>query len=187
MVKKNFCVFISGRGSNLKSIIEKSIKKNFPGNLILVISNKRHAKGLRIARKFNILTLVIEENKRILFEKKILKLVKKYKIRLICLAGFMQILSPYIINNFKRKIINIHPSLLPKFKGLNTHERALRSKEKFAGCTVHYVNKKIDTGSTILQKKVIIKKNDTVASLQKRVLKQEHLIYPKAIKYILNR
>ena len=112
--------------------------------------------------------------------------MKKKKITLICLAGFMQILSGSFIKKFKGKIINIHPSLLPKFKGLNTHKRAIKNKENFSGCTVHYVTSKLDSGKIILQKKVRIKKNDTVYSLQKRILKEEYKIYPKAISKILN-
>ena len=119
-------------------------------------------------------------------DNKILKLLKKKKIKLICLAGFMRILSSNFIKKFNGKIINIHPSLLPKYKGLNTHYRAIKNKEKFAGCTVHYVNSKLDSGKIILQRKVKILKKDNHLTLAKKVLKMEHLIYPAAIKKILN-
>ena len=110
---------------------------------------------------------------------------KKNKIKIICLAGFMKILSKNFIKNFKGKILNIHPSLLPKYKGLNTHQKAIDNKEKYSGCTVHYVNSKLDSGKIIIQKKVKILKNDTSEKLAKRILKQEHIIYPKALNKIL--
>ena len=118
-------------------------------------------------------------------ENLILKQLKINKINLICLAGFMKILSPNFIKTFKGIILNIHPSLLPKYKGLNTHQRAINNNEKFTGCTVHYVNYKLDSGKIILQKKVRIFRNDSSQKLAKRVLKQEHLLYPKALKKVL--
>ena len=105
----------------------------------------------------------------------------KNKIEFICLAGFMKILSKNFINKFKGKIINIHPSLLPKYKGLNTHYRVIKNREKITGCTIHYVNSRLDSGKIILQKKVKVFKNDTLITLKKRVLKQEHIAYPLAI------
>jgi formyltetrahydrofolate-dependent phosphoribosylglycinamide formyltransferase len=115
----------------------------------------------------------------------ILLILKKNKIDLICLAGFMKILTNNFIKKFKGKILNIHPSLLPKYKGLNTHQRVINNNEKFTGCTVHYVNYKLDSGKIILQKKVRIFRNDNSQKLAKRVLKQEHLLYPKALKKVL--
>ena len=126
-----------------------------------------------------------ETNKK-LAEKKIFKILFKKNINLICLAGFMKILSKNFIKKFKGKIINIHPSLLPKYKGLNTHKKAIENNDKYAGCSVHFVTAKIDSGKIIMQKKVKIKKNDTVDSLSKKVLKKEHLLYPAAIKKIYN-
>ena len=120
------------------------------------------------------------------FETKTLKILEKKKIKFVCLAGFMKILSPKFVKKFKYKILNIHPSLLPKYKGLNTHFKVLKNKEKISGCTVHYVSSKLDSGKIILQKKVKVKNNDTVNSLQKRILKEEYKIYPKAIMKILN-
>ena len=119
-------------------------------------------------------------------EKKILKELKKNKIELICLAGFMKILSKNFFKNFKGKVLNIHPSLLPKYKGLNTHQRAIENKDKYSGCTVHFVNSKLDSGKIILQKKVKILKKDTPDNLAKRILAQEHKLYPKAILKIFN-
>ena len=118
------------------------------------------------------------------FELKTLRVLKKKKIKLICLAGFMKILSGRFIKKFKYKILNIHPSLLPKYKGLNTHAKVLKNKDKISGCTVHYVSAKLDSGKMILQKKIAVKKWDTEKSLKKRILKQEHILYPKAIKSV---
>ena len=185
MVKKiNACVFISGNGSNLKSIIKNSLNKNFPIKIGLVITNKENANGLKYAKKYNIPFKFYNSRNQLLFEKNCLLELKKKKIKFICLAGFMKILSKNFIYSFKHKIINIHPSLLPKFKGLNTHRRILKSNEKYTGCTVHYVTPKLDSGSIILQKKILIKNKETEISLKKRVLKQEHKLYPKAIREV---
>tara|TARA_B100001057_G_scaffold279799_1_gene280183 strand:+ start:494 stop:1072 length:579 start_codon:yes stop_codon:yes gene_type:complete len=173
-------VFISGTGSNLKSLIKFSKLKKSPISISLIISNNPKSKGLKYANIFNIKKKIFTL-KKITDEKKILFELKKDKISLICLAGFMKILSKTFIKNFNGKILNIHPSLLPKFKGLNTHERAIKKKEKYSGCTVHYVSPKLDSGKIILQKKVKINKNDTSESLAKKILFQEHKLYPKAI------
>ena len=182
----NVAVFISGRGSNLKELIKYSKKNNTNWKIKLVISNKKKAKGLAYAKKNKILNFAIEKNKT-QFEKKALNYLKKNKINLLCLAGFMRILSKEFIKKCKFKIINIHPSLLPKYKGLNTHERAIKAGEKYAGSTVHFVTAKLDSGKTILQAKVKIFKTDNSNSLAKRVLKAEHLIYPKAVNIVCNK
>ena len=184
--KTKTAVFISGKGSNLKNLIKFSEFKKSPIKIDLVISNNKNSKGLRYALQNKIEKKIINFKNMNKGEKKSLKILSKKKIKLICLAGFMKILSRNFIKKFKGKIINIHPSLLPKFKGLNTHKRALKNKENFSGCTVHYVTSKLDSGKIILQKKVKIKKNDTLYSLQNRVLKEEYKIYPKAIIKILN-
>ena len=183
--KINVAVFISGNGSNFRNLILNSSKKNSKFIINLVISNKATAKGLKYARKFHIKKKIINYENVKNAEKNILIELKKNNIKLICLAGFMKILTSNLIKNFRGKIINIHPSLLPKYKGLNTHQRAMDKKEKYSGCTVHYVNSKLDSGKIILQKKVKILKTDTINKLSKRVLKQEHLLYPKALKKIL--
>ena len=185
VIKKNIAVFISGRGSNLKSIIRHSKKKDASYEVKIVISNKRDAKGLIIAKKYKITHFVCNPTKSRKLGKIILKKLQKYNVNLICLAGFMKILPEYFIKSFKGKIINIHPSLLPKYKGLNTHQRVLLNNEKFSGCTVHYVNKFLDSGKNILQKKVRIKKNETAKSLEKKILRIEHKIYPEAIIKVL--
>ena len=185
--KKNIAVFISGRGSNLRSLINYSKKKNSLIKIILVISNNTNAKGLKIANNFKIKNYAIKFKNRSIFEKQSLKLMKKYNIDMICLAGFMKIVSGNFINKFANPILNIHPSLLPKYKGLNTHLRAIKNKDKFSGASVHKVTQKLDSGKIILQKKIKILKKDNVKSLKKKVLKIEHEIYPKAIvKFLTN-
>ena len=181
MVKVNSCVFISGSGSNLKSLIKNSRNYNFPIKINLIISNNTNAYGLKYAKKYNIPYKFYSYKSRNFFERNCLKELKKRKIKFLCLAGFMKLLSKYFIKNFRYKIINIHPSLLPKFKGLDTHRKVLENKEKYTGCTVHYVSSKLDSGNIILQKKILIRKNETVNTLKKRVLKQEHKLYSKAI------
>ena len=179
-------VFISGTGSNLKSLIKFSKSKKSPISVNFIISNNPKAKGLNYAKKFKIKKTVLNFQNKILSENKLLSILKKNNIEMICLAGFMKILSKNFIKKFKGKILNIHPSLLPKYKGLNTHEKALINKEKYSGCTVHFVNSRLDSGKIILQKKVKISENETVDSLAKKILVQEHKLYPKAILKIFN-
>ena len=179
-------VFISGAGSNLKSLINFSKIKKSPISINLIISNKNKAKGLEYAYRYNILKKIFNFQNIKITEKKILTLLSKEKIRLICLAGFMKILSKSFIKKFDGKIINIHPSLLPKYKGLNTHEKVIINKDKFSGCTVHYVTSELDSGKRIMQKKIRVTKKDNKNSLAKKILKQEHKLYPAAIKKIFN-
>ena len=179
-------VFISGTGSNLKSLIKFSKLKKSPISINLILSNNSKSKGLKYGKIFKIKKKIFDFKKKHIDEKKILFELKKNKIDLICLAGFMKILSKTFINNFNGKILNIHPSLLPKFKGLNTHERAIRNKEKYSGCTVHFVNSKLDSGKIILQDKVRINKNETPKTLAKKILAKEHKLYPKAILKVFN-
>ena len=174
-------VFISGRGTNLKSLIKFSKKKNSPINIKLIISNTNKAKGLKYSKVYKIQKKVIDFKNKNIAEKKLLNLLSKKKIRFICLAGFMKILSKKFIKKFSGKIVNIHPSLLPKYKGLNTHQKALKNNDKYSGCTVHYVTKKVDSGKIILQKKVKIKRKDSLNTLTKKVLLEEHKLYPRAI------
>ena len=177
-------VFISGEGSNLKNLIRFSFKKVSPIEVNLIVSNNLKAKGLKFAEMYKIKKKVYKYDKKKISEKKILKDLKSNEIKLICLAGFMKILSKDFIRKFKGKILNIHPSLLPKYKGLNTHHRAIQNKEKYSGCTVHLVNSKLDSGKIILQKKVKLSKKETPSSLQKKILKHEHILYPRAISKI---
>jgi phosphoribosylglycinamide formyltransferase-1 len=184
--KTNIAVFISGTGTNFKNLIQYSLKKQSKFKIKLVVSNNLNSKGLEYAKKFKIKKKIINYKSLTNSEIRILNDLNKENINIICLAGFMKILTANFIKKFKGKIINIHPSLLPKYKGLNTHQRALNNKEKYSGCTVHFVNSKLDSGKIILQKKVKIFKNDTSEKLSKRILKQEHLLYPKALEKIIS-
>ena len=179
--KVRTAVFISGSGSNLKSLIKFSKTKQSPISVDLIISNNSKAKGLNYAKIFKIKKKVYKFNNKSLDESRLLSTLERQKIDMICLAGFMKILTKNFIKRFKGKILNIHPSLLPKYKGLNTHQRALKNNEKYSGCTVHFVNSKLDSGKIIIQKKIKISKNDTEFSLARKILTQEHKIYPKAI------
>ena len=174
--KFKISIFISGRGSNLKNLIRYSLEKRTAIKIFCVVSNNVNAKGLSIAKKYKI------KNKIYRSETQILNYLNKNKIDLICLAGFMKILSKNFIKNFKGRIINIHPSLLPKYKGLNTHQRVIDNKEKISGCTVHFVSPKLDSGKIILQRIVKISIRDNSKTLAKKILKQEHILYPEAIK-----
>ena len=184
--KNRTAVFISGKGSNLKSLIKFSKNKKSPISIDFVISNNSKAKGLNYAKKFKIKKKVLNFKNKNLSEKKLLSILKINNINMICLAGFMKILSGNFIKKFKGKILNIHPSLLPKYKGLNTHKRVLNNNEKFSGCTVHFVNSRLDSGKIILQRKVKISKKETEVSLAKKILAQEHKLYPKAILKVFN-
>ena len=178
-------VFISGTGSNLKSLIKFSKLKKSPIIIKMIISNNSKSKGLQYAKIYKIKKKVFDF-KNSLSEKQIINELKQNNINLICLAGFMKILSKSFIKNFKGKILNIHPSLLPKYKGLNTHEKAIKNKDKYSGCTVHFVNSKLDSGKIINQKKVKINKSDTPKKLAKKILIQEHKLYPAAIMKIFS-
>ena len=184
--KVKTAVFISGTGSNLKNLIKFSFKKNSPISINLIISNKSNAKGLKYANQQKIEKKIINFISPKESEKKIINLLAKKKISFICLAGFMKILSNNFLKRFNGKVINIHPSLLPKYKGLNTHKRVLKNNEKFSGCTVHYVTAKLDSGKIILQKKIKINKTDKENTLRKKILREEHKLYPRAIKKIFD-
>ena len=179
-------VFITGTGSNLKSLIKFSKLKKSPISIKIIISNNAKSKGLRFGKIYKIKKKIFNFKKKTTAEKEILFELKKNKIDLICLAGFMKILSKNFIQNFNGKIMNIHPSLLPKYKGLKTHERAIKNKDKYSGCSVHFVNSKLDSGKIIIKKKVRINKKDTPQTLAKKILAQEHKLYPKAILKIFN-
>ena len=183
--KVKTAIFISGTGSNLKALIKFSKHKKSPIIISMIISNNSKAKGLRYSKIYKIKKKVFDF-KNALSEKKVITELKKNNIDLICLAGFMKILSKNFINNFKGKILNIHPSILPKYKGLNTHERAIKNKDKYSGCTVHLVNSKLDSGKIINQKKVKISKSDNSKTLAKKILIEEHKLYPAAIMKIFS-
>ena len=176
-------IFISGRGSNMKSLIKYSQKKNSKIEIAKVFSNNKTAQGINTAKQLNVPEIFYYSNKS--FEEKIKNNLDD--IELICLAGFMKILSPSFVKKWKKRLINIHPSYLPHFKGLNAQRKAIESKASFSGCTVHYVNKKIDSGNIIKQKKIKILKKDDTESLTKKILIEEHKLYPQALNMVVNR
>lgn len=182
--KLQLAVLISGRGSNLQSIIDACKDKNFPAEIKLVISNIADAYGLVRAQNAGIPTLVISHKDyetKAAFETEIHSVLTAHHIDMVCLAGFMRLLSPTLITPWEGRIINIHPSLLPKHKGLHTHERAIEAGDTESGCTIHYVTPGMDEGEIILQKSVPILPTDTPESLAARILTQEHIAYPEAI------
>ena len=185
MVKKKACIFISGKGTNLKVLIRNSRDYSFPINISCVVSDSLKAEGLSYAKLYKIPYYILNLDNQLNIESILIKL-KEDNISLICLAGYMRILEKNFLDRFKGKIINIHPSLLPKYKGLNTFKRILKTKEKITGCTVHYVNKKLDTGRKILQKKIFITPNDNEKTLKYRVQQVEHKAYAEAIIRIYN-
>ena len=180
MVKKKTCVFISGKGSNLKNLISHSRDNNFPIKISLILCDNRNANGIKYAKKYNIPYFFINTKIKN-YENKILINLKNYKINFICLAGYMKIISNKIIKNFEKKIINVHPSLLPKYKGLNTYSRMLKNKEVKAGCTVHFVNKKLDNGKIIIKKIFYIGSDDNERLLKQKTQKLEYKAFPEAI------
>ena len=173
-------VLISGKGSNLKAIINKCSKKKVPAKVIAIISNNSTAPGLKLNGKFQKIIINNKLSKK-KFERELQNNLKKLKPDLICLAGFMKVLSSFIIKKWKNKIINVHPSLLPSFKGLNTHEKALNKGVKISGCTIHFVDESLDGGPIIAQAATIVDKKMTNKELSVKILKMEHKIYPEVI------
>ena len=190
MVRKiKIAVLISGRGSNLKALIKATQENDFPAEISLVISNKKEAKGLEIAKEHNIKTAIIDHklfSDRKSFDQEIDKIINENNCQIICLAGFMRILSGEFTQKWHGKMINIHPSLLPEFKGGNAVKDAINAKAEYSGCTVHYVTTEVDSGEIILQEKVIIDENDNIDSLAAKILEKEHKIYPQALKIVCN-
>ena len=183
-MKLSVAILISGSGSNMVQLI-KSMDHEHPAFPSIVISNKSGALGLKKAQDLGIPTKVIDQNliksNGLNFEIELINILIENKINIICLAGFMKILSEKFIKKFSDRILNIHPSLLPKYKGLNTHARALASNDAIAGCSVHLVTAELDGGPVLAQTKVLIEKNETVDSLKAKVLIQEHVLYPKVL------
>ena len=183
-MKLAVAILISGSGTNMVQLI-KSMDDNHPAYPSVVISNNSDAPGLEKAQYLGVPTEIINENyikdNNLEFEKELIKILKLYNVELICLAGFMKILSKKFVNNFKDRILNVHPSLLPKYKGLNTHARVLASNDTIAGCSVHLVTPELDGGPVLAQTEVTIKKNETAESLASKVLIEEHVLYPKVL------
>ncbi|MBL4800598.1 MAG: phosphoribosylglycinamide formyltransferase [Emcibacter sp.] len=180
-------VLISGRGSNLQALIDACAEEGFPARIVAVIANNPGAGGLDKAKVANIPTSVVNHRDfedREAFENALDAELKKYKAKFICLAGFMRLLDARFVNRWKDRILNIHPSLLPSFKGLHTQERALESGVRFTGCTVHIVRPEMDDGPIILQAALAVDPEDDADSLSNKVLELEHLIYPESLKLI---
>jgi len=180
-------IFISGRGSNMMSLLQACKSPDFPATPVVIVSNQPDAPGLQSAQKAGITTATLERSEypsRQAYDSSLNDILNKQGVELICLAGFMQILSKDFVENWHNQIINIHPSLLPSFKGLDTHQRALDAGVKFSGCTVHYVRYEMDTGPIIAQAVVPVAEEDTADTLAARVLEQEHRIYPQALKLV---
>lgn len=182
-------VLVSGSGTNSQAIIDACKSKKIDAEVVAVISNKKDAFALQRAKRYNIKSVFIDPQKNN-FDKKAIGILEKQKVDLVCLAGFLLKLGKNFIKKYKGKILNIHPALLPKFGGknmygINIHKTVLESGEKVSGCTVHLVDEKYDHGKIILQKKVKVLKEDTPETLQKKILKQEHKLYPEAIKMFI--
>lgn len=187
MHKIKTAVLISGRGSNMLAILKAAQDNEYPAVVEVVISNRPLAKGLEKAEDLGIKTLILDHKaykSKSEFEKDLDELLKNLRIQLICCAGFMRILSPWFVNRWKGKLLNIHPSLLPKYKGLNTHKRAINSGDIIHGCSVHFINSELDSGKVILQKRIKILEDDTPQTLSERLLVKELEAYPQALKIV---
>jgi phosphoribosylglycinamide formyltransferase 1 len=188
MAKKRVAILISGRGSNMVALIEAAKDKDFPAEIALVVSNEPTAQGLERARAGGIATAVVDHRPhgkdRAAFERALQAAIEPHRIDLICLAGFMRLLTPWFIGQWQGRLINIHPALLPAFKGLDTHARALAAGAKQHGATVHFVVPEMDSGPIIVQEAVPVLPDDTEAALAARVLAVEHRIYPQALRLV---
>ncbi len=186
-MKKRVAILISGRGSNMRALIEAAAQPDYPAEIVLVISNVADAGGLEFAKLHNIPTEVIEHGKfpsREIFDNALDQKLRAANTEIVCLAGFLRLLSPGFTEKWRGRMINIHPSLLPAFKGLHTHRRALEAHAKLHGCTVHFVEPELDSGPVILQAQVPMQDGDTEATLAARVLAEEHKIYPQALRLV---
>lgn len=188
MTKKRIAILISGRGSNMAALIDAAQTKDYPAEIVLVVSNKPDALGLTRAREAGIETLVIESracgDDREAFERALDAELNAHRIELICLAGFMRLFTPWFVTRWNGRMLNIHPALLPQFKGLHTHRRALEAAVKRHGATVHFVSADMDSGQIILQDSVPVRDGDTEETLAARVLEVEHRIYPQALRLV---
>ena len=188
MSRRRVAVLISGRGSNMAALIEAAKDKNYPAEIVLIVSNRPDAGGLSIARAAGIATETVDHTNfgkdRAAFERALQAVLEKYKIEIVCLAGFMRLLTADFVNKWPERLINIHPALLPAFKGLDTHKRALDAGAKIHGATVHFVVPEMDSGPIIVQGAVKVRPGDSEETLSKRVLAVEHHIYPQALKLV---
>jgi phosphoribosylglycinamide formyltransferase 1 len=188
MGRKRVAVLISGRGSNMAALIEAAKDKTYPAEIALVVSNKKDAAGLAAARAAGIATEIIDHTKygkdRAAFERALQTALEKHRIEIVCLAGFMRLLTPWFVGRWQNRMLNIHPALLPAFKGLDTHKRALQAGAKIHGATVHFVVAEMDSGPIVAQGAVAVRDGDTEDTLAARVIKVEHRIYPLALKLV---
>ena len=185
--KKRVAILISGQGSNMQALIKASRQPNYPAEILLVLSNKADALGLKTAKSYGIETHILENtdfSKKADYDNALHEILLKYHIDIVCLAGFMRLLGADFCEKWEKQIINIHPSLLPSFRGLDTYKRALDAGVKFAGCSVHYVNAGMDEGAIIAQAALLVRKNDTAQSLKDRILTLEHRLYPQVLQKI---
>jgi phosphoribosylglycinamide formyltransferase-1 len=188
----NLGILISGRGSNMEAILVYIKKQNIPINPSIVISNNENAGGLKIAQRLGVKTEIVPsrgfEGSRWDYDQKIIRVLQKHGVTpsngLVCLAGFMRIISSEFIRKYKNRILNIHPAILPSFAGLHAQKQALDYGVKYSGCTVHFVDEGVDTGPIILQSPVQVRDNDTEETLSKRILAREHKIYPQAVRLV---
>jgi len=187
-VKKRVAILISGRGSNMTALIEAAKADDYPAEIALVVSNRPDAPGLSHARSAGIATAIVDHtlfgDERAAFERALDGELRKSRIDLVCLAGFMRLLTPWFVARWSGRMLNIHPSLLPQFKGLHTHRRALEAKVKRHGATVHFVVPEMDSGPIVAQDSVAVRDGDTEATLAARVLEIEHQIYPRALRAV---
>jgi phosphoribosylglycinamide formyltransferase 1 len=188
MTRKRVAVLISGRGSNMAALIDAATDKDYPAEIVLVLSNRPHAAGLQIARSAGILTHAIDHKifgkDRAAFDAAVQAQLTQHRVDIVCLAGFMRLLTPWFVDQWSGRMLNIHPALLPAFKGLDTHKRALAAGTKLHGATVHFVVADMDSGPIIVQGAVAVRGDDTEQSLAARVLAVEHRIYPTALKLV---
>jgi phosphoribosylglycinamide formyltransferase-1 len=190
-MKTRVAILISGRGSNMTALIEAARAEDYPAEIVLVVSNRPDAAGLVRARAAGIATVVIDHTRfagnREAFEHALDEELRNYKIGLVCLAGFMRLLTPWLVARWQGRMLNIHPSLLPQFKGLDTHRRALDAGAKWHGATVHFVVPEMDSGPIIMQESVPVREGDTAEALAARVLELEHQLYPRALRVVAER
>ena len=187
MRKVRTAVLISGRGSNMVALTKAAQAKDYPAGIVLVISNTPSAEGLDKAKELGVTAMPIDHKQfssRRKFEAALDAVLREANVELVCCAGFMRVLTPWFVNRWEHRLLNIHPSLLPKYKGLNTHQRAIDAGDKTHGCTVHYVTAELDGGATILQHSIDIKPSDTAESLAQRLLPYEQDLYPKALEAV---
>jgi phosphoribosylglycinamide formyltransferase-1 len=188
MSRKRVAVLISGRGSNMAALIEAAKADDYPAEIALVVSNRPDAGGLATARAAGIATEVVDHTRfgkdRAAFERALQAVLKQHRIEIVCLAGFMRLLTPWLVEQWQGRMLNIHPALLPDFKGLDTHRRALEAGAKVHGATVHFVVPEMDAGPIVMQGKVDVRPDDTEKTLAERVLTVEHRIYPLALKLV---